>query len=454
MADGWRDVTGPGEHPWELMAPGPELAEMLTGVDVHGLDDAARVSYLRAADQLLGWSEIVRAQALVAVADAVRAAVGAPTESSLSDSCVGDEVAAALHLAPVTGQRKVHEAACLVRHWPMLGDAVSHGRLTISQARVIAEGVGVLSGRVDDEGCDLSERAIDMILPLAAALPPARLRERVHRMVIALDPEAAAERRRRAARELTDVTLWPGEDGLATLAMRGPSPDAIAAHQVIDAQARLLRQRAEEGDDRTLGQWREAALLAALGLSPIGHPVVTADDSSDLAQVNAEVRVVVPLTTLLDLSDSPGELTGFGAIDPEFARELAADGDWVRWVTDSVGDFLIDEGRRRFPGARLGRFLRAREGRCKHPSCGVRSTRCDADHLPAYAEGGVTSAATMSPTCPRHNRHRVASGWELIEEDFPDPMAPPSPIWVSALGRRYETVLPAALHEDYIPLRT
>lgn len=105
--------------------------------------------------------------------------------------------------------------------------------------------------------------------------------------------------------------------------------------------------------------------------------------------------------------------------------------------------------RRAIPGAR-GRG----QSRCKHPSCGVRSANADADHLPAFVDGGRTSAAGMSPTCPRHNRGRQASGWAVHDEGPRDPHGPPDPVWTSPLGRFYQTHVSRALTLDHIPLRT
>jgi hypothetical protein len=485
MADAWDDVTPAEQHPWESLAPGPALAQVIAVVNPDTLEASARVSYLKATDQLIGWAHVQQARALVSVSDAVKEATSPRSGVSTSHqaSYVADEIAAALHIASRTATGKVNAATAILRDWPRLGEAVESGRLTVAQAREIYEGVHVLSGHRDEDGLDLSDRAVVGLLRIAGGLSPARLRERVARVVATLDPEAAARRRRRAVHDLTDVTIWAEPDGMACVAARGLSIDAVALHDIISARAKALRDRADAADGRTMGQWRYAALLAAFGLSPVGmspvglSPVVPtsvglsdglsdAPDGlppvglSDAPAVIADsprrqVQVIVHLDTLLGLAEIPGELEGYGPLDPELSRALAADADWIRWVTDGVDDVLIDEGRRRFPGARLARFLRARDRRCKHPSCGVRSRHCDADHMPvAFAEGGRTSAATMAPTCPRHNRHRDASGWQLADEAPHDPLGSPDPTWISPLGRRYQSPPPRALAQDFIPRRT
>lgn len=456
MADGWCDVTARGGAPWESLSPGPDLARVLAAIDSATLAPDARVSYLAATDRLAGWVHVLQAHALVSVSDAVEEATspGPGMSSSYQQSCVADEVAAALHVAPRTASYRVNAAAALVRDWPLLGLQVAAGKLTIAQAREIAQGVGELSGVLDEDGLDLSERAVAGLVRIAADLPPARLRERVARVVASLDPAAATRRREQASRDRTDVSLWFEGEGLACLAVRGPAPDVMALRELIDARAHVLRDYADPADERTSGQWRFAAALSGFGIHPVGTPPVATPETGVLRPVTCEMRVTVPFDTLLGLAETPGELEGYGPLDPELVRELAADADWRRWVTDPVGDVLLDEGRRRFPGARLARFLRARESRCKHPVCGVRSSRCDSDHLPSYADGGTTSARDMSPTCPRHNRHRGEGGWQVAMEGPRDPMAAPDPTWISPLGRRYSTHVSPALHVDYIPRRT
>jgi hypothetical protein len=468
MADGWRDVSTSTGYSWEFLSPGPLLAHALAQVDPATLEASARVSYLAATERLAGWVHLVQAHALVAVSDAVtQATAGERGSASMQQSWVADEVAAALHIAPRTATARVHAGAAVVRDWPLLGEEIAAGRLTVAQAREIYEGVSVLSGSFDDAGEDLSDVAVRQLVRLARDLPPARLRERVSRMVTSLDPAAAARRREQAERDRTDVSIWAEPDGMACLSARGPAIDSVAVRELIDTQAKAMRDSAAVEDKRTLGQWRHAALLAAFGLAPMGQqptgvtelPAIAAtgtdlDPHSIVDRPRVEIRVVVPLTTLFGLTDAPGEIEGFGPLDSELVRALAADAEWVRWVTDPVGDYLIDSGTKRFPGARLARFLRDREGRCKHPSCGVRARNCDADHLPAYSAGGRTAATGMSPTCPRHNRHRETSRWHIEQEGPADPYGAPEPTWISPLGRRYETAVARPLALDHIPLRT
>ena len=467
MADGWRDVSTPTGCPWESLSPGPLLAHALAQVDPSMLEASARVSYLAATERLAGWAHLIQAHALVAVSDAVKQATASERGStSMQQSWVADEVAAALHIAPRTATARVHAGTAVVRDWPLLGEEISAGRLTVAQAREIYEGVSVLSGSFDDAGENLSDMAVRQLVRLARDLPPARLRERVSRMVASLDPAASARRREQAERDRTDVSIWAEPDGMACLSARGPAIDSVAVRELIDSRAKAMRDSAAVDDKRTLGQWRHAALLAAFGLSPISQQPTgvtelpdtaatgTGDRHSIVDRPRVEIRVVVPLTTLLGLTDAPGEIEGFGTLDPELVRALAVDAEWVRWVTDPVGDYLIDSGTKRFPGARLARFLRDREGRCKHPSCGVRARNCDADHLPAFSAGGRTAATGMSPTCPRHNRHRDASRWHIEQEGPADPYGAPEPTWISPLGRRYETAVARPLALDHIPLRT
>ena len=144
-------------------------------------------------------------------------------------------------------------------------------------------------------------------------------------------------------------------------------------------------------------------------------------------------------------------LDGYGPIDPDLARDLAANGDWLRWVTDPVTGYLLDAGTRRLPGTVLARFVKARDARCAHPSCGVRARNCDIDHVPEYRVTGHTRADQLTLTCPKHNRSRDAAGWTAKPADWGDPSAGPEPTWTTPLGQRYRSLTDPVLPIVTVP---
>ena len=285
MADAWEDVTPGGGWPWESLLPGPELGVALAGVEVSALSGSGRVSFLKAWDALSGWAAAGAGEAMLGVADAV-AASGTASQAEvevearavrrgfpareLRDAWLVDEVAAALRLAPVTAGRRLDDAAGLLRRWPDLGAAVRAAGITWSQARVIAEEVAVLDGVAGADGRDLSEVAVQRLLPTAGRYAPGRLGARARALVLALAPEAAARRRRAAQRDRSDVGVYGDPDGLATMFARGPAADAVAMRQAVQALAKVLRQACPEPRSQTAGQWRLTALMHALGLA--GQP--------------------------------------------------------------------------------------------------------------------------------------------------------------------------------------
>jgi hypothetical protein len=76
--------------------------------------------------------------------------------------------------------------------------------------------------------------------------------------------------------------------------------------------------------------------------------------------------VTVSAATLLHLAEEPGELTGWGVIDADTARALAADGEWRRWLLDEGSGWLLDVGSRTYrPTVAMDRFVRGRDRTCR-----------------------------------------------------------------------------------------
>jgi hypothetical protein len=101
----------------------------------------------------------------------------------------------------------------------------------------------------------------------------------------------------------------------------------------LDARARQLKAA---GDPRNLGELRVQALRdAVLGEDTGGWPQVRVDVTIDLA-------------AYLGLTRTPGELSGYGPITAEAAREIGRDAQLRRLVTDPITGTVIDVGRRRY----------------------------------------------------------------------------------------------------------
>src|SRR5699024_2787342 len=109
----------------------------------------------------------------------------------------------------------------------------------------------------------------------------------------------------------------------------------------------------------------------------------------------AHVNVTVPLTTLLGLTEEPGELAGYGPIDAGTARRLAADGTWRRIVTDPASGAVLDVGRTTYrPPADLDAHVRHRDQSCARPGCGASAFGCDLDHTVDFHRAGSRGATS------------------------------------------------------------
>src|SRR5262245_14952243 len=261
------------------MAPGPELAALLSTVDRSALDAAGRVDVACARARLIAH---VQAELL---ADMCAVAQDAPDQDFAAD-----ELSFALHWTRFGAQAQVAFAQELTGRLPAVHAALRAGDIDLPKARVVAE----LTGPLDEEN---ARQVANKALAAAPGLTTGQLRAKLRRLVISVDPQAAKKRQEQAVRDRR-VECYPDPDGTATLLGLGlPAERAKAAANRIDQLARAAKQA---GDDRNLDQLRADLFLDVLDGSYAGH------------QVDARVEVTVPLETLLRLKDAPGELAGYG----------------------------------------------------------------------------------------------------------------------------------------------
>jgi len=212
-----------------------------------------------------------------------------------------------------------------------------------------------------------------------------------------------------------------------------------------------------------------------------GCVVAAPEETAPCRHWAGTVNLTVPLTTLLGLTQAPGQAAGYGPIDADTARVLACaaaghrathwritviasdgtalahgtaahrpgpagtgagtgtrpGGGWSGAVTaEPVATGSCDH-RHCEPGYRpspaLQRLIRARASTCTAPGCRRPAAACDLDHTRAYDDDGWTCECNLAPLCRRHHRAKQAHGWRLTQPQ------PGVLIWTTPSGRVYST---------------
>ena len=144
------------------------------------------------------------------------------------------------------------------------------------------------------------------------------------------------------------------------------------------------------------------------------------------------INVTIDLPTLLNMAENPGQLSGYGPIPASLARELAADGNWKRFITDPTSGELLDIGRKSYrPSQHLVDFLIARDRTCRFPGCRYPAHRSDIDHVTPWDDGGKTTPENLGSLCRRHHRLKTHGGWKVTSA------RDGSCEWISPNGKHY-----------------
>ena len=186
------------------------------------------------------------------------------------------------------------------------------------------------------------------MLGRAGRLTPGSLRAAVASAVMEVAPDKARRRREAAARDAR-VQRWAEDSGNAALMGRElPPAEVLAADQRITAWARQLKKAGLEGDmdelraraylDLLLGKDSRPGQDAAGGQdgsepgnpgapggggpgpagpdNPAGPPAGGPAAGAVPAGFAGRVTLIVPLATVQDLAERPGEISGIGPVDP------------------------------------------------------------------------------------------------------------------------------------------
>lgn len=476
LDSGDRDSSARMDHP---VVPG-ELLDAIR-VRVHRSDARELVSALEAVAQIESRVAAFKAQVIKALVDLREAEHREDAHPSLLQDpieCVArEEVAAALTISCRSANNEVRAALQLCAR-PRTVQALARAELTTRAAKAFVDATFMLDST---QIAQVERRIIDTL----KGKKPAAVRQNTNRAISVLYPEQQSVQHEAAARERS-VGMFPSDHGMATIEAHLPCHEANLVYANLTAAAHLLKNHDRDvlkenglptNELAALDSYRAdtlvaltriamagRALLSGSAAVPVGakaaagggmasagpwteligpitgsepeaiRAVLIAADSGDPRTRVADVavaHVVLDLPTALGLADNPGELRGHGPIPAELVRELAADAQWQRWITDDTGS-LINIGTTRYrPSQRLREFIEARDVNCRFPGCYQPAQSCDLDHATAYGKGGATDPSNLGPLCRRHHRIKTHSRWD-IDSVEPDGCA----VWLSPTGQR------------------
>jgi Domain of unknown function (DUF222) len=292
--------------------------------DGDGLPGAEVIERLRARERLIASLQAERFADMVELVDVQADMPGVAEESSRSFDQAAVELGAGLRMTRGQSESVLGLAYALARQQPRVLAAMRVGEVDESRAKVFYKELAVVS---DDT---LRDKVLDQALPGACELTTGQLKYKIQMLVKTVDQEHAAKRYAEAVAQ-RDVYFAPAPDGTVVVTgERLPADRALAARERINALAKAAKN---DGDPRSMGQLRADVFL---GLLNGDYP------GPDAPQRRGVLELTVPLTTLIGLSQAPGELAGWAPVVADIARQVAEDqldnATWRYTVTDEHGD--------------------------------------------------------------------------------------------------------------------
>jgi hypothetical protein len=398
----------------EQMDPGPALAAFLSTLSYETLSGFDRVRVLKAHQRIASFFQARVFEGMASISQLMNQLEADP---EVAHEAAAAEIGAALHLTRRAADSDLALAIDLKERLPEVWETLAAGKIDLRRARVIVY-----------ETSHLSETAardvVGRVLEAATRLTTGQLKALLRRVCVQNDPDDAATRYREAVEERR-LKTEPSVDGTAHLYGLDLPPDRLqGAMRRINDLARSLKTRDET---RTLDQIRADVFLDLLD----GKHSIHSDGRRGVVDIH------VDLTTLVRLSEDPGELAGYGPVIADIARQVAENSLGAEWrwtLTHPDSGQVIDNGTtRRRPTTAQRRHVEARNRTCVFPGCRMPSVDCDLDHSRPWAHGGPTTERNLAPLCRHNHNTKHRCGWtyrKLPNGDY---------LWTSRLGHTYTT---------------
>ncbi len=388
------------------------------------------------------------ADAAAAVARPAQATPGQGRRAELDRRALVADLATSARVSEWTVTRLMSEASDLCTRFAAGVDALGRGELSRQHLSVIHD--------IGDPITDDAARAEFLTLALhrATHLTPGRLTP-VLKVIAERFMDRTLEERHSEAVARRDIQVVDLPDHMAALTLindatlihgihdrlTAQAHSAVAAREPVDqtADGKAANGEAPDGeatdggadgeplDTRTMDQLR-ADIATDLLLTAGPQDCVA---GSGLAAIRATVQITVPVLTMTGAGTEPCLLAGYGPIDTDTARALAAGNPgWERVMTSPVTGAVLAVDRYR-PGPALDRFLAARDEHCRFPGCRRSIWRCDIDHTIDHAHGGPTCHDNLAHLCRRHHTLKHVTPW-TVEQTAPGVL-----VWTSPTGRTH-----------------
>ena len=334
------------------------------------------------------------------------------------------EVACALRLPERTVENLFGVAKMLCADLPATMASFSSGAISYRHAQLIVEHAAGL----EPEALVTFER---LVVPMAETSTPNILDRRAAKVRESLDP-SSLEARVVLAVEKREV-LWSADrDGMGWLNLYLEAADGMAIMTRVTDAALQLRAASDDPDARTLAQLRLDILRDVL--------MCGTWDCLGGKLVRPDVFVTVPVFSLMGSTSECGSLDGYGPIDADTARKLAASApSFVRLLIHPETGVVLSVGKERYsPPADLRTAARVRDTTCRFPGCRRSAEFTDLDHTEDYggpSGTGATELQNLAHLCRGHHTVKHHTPWKVKQH----PGGEGTLTWTSPAGRDYIT---------------
>ena len=281
-----------------------------------------------------------------------------------------------------------------LRDAPRLRDAVESGRVSVVNAKRLAEAAAKTSAADVEADRDL--------LTKAESMRPEQFTKEARRWAVERHGDGGeSEHARQRARR--SVRMWDGEDGMVHL--RGEF-DAVSGRRIgnrLRAEAGHLHEsdRKDAGDSRrrTFDQCMADALDNLTSSRAGGQVTKPFADICVVAHVDEDTGKLV------------AELPDGGRLPQSVLEELACNAKFTGVVYDRRGRPIWRAHSVRRATDAQRQLLIARDGGCF--ACGAHPDMCDAHHVRPVSQGGATSLDNMVLACWRCHHKIHYFGWQV-----------------------------------------